>query len=89
MLRERRNRAFLQIYRIHQELSREHDAQRRHTLLEKLEGEKKRLAAALDEMSRVPTAPTHRDIAAALGVPKGSVDSGIYYLKNALEENCA
>jgi DNA-directed RNA polymerase specialized sigma24 family protein len=35
-------------------------------------------------MSRVGMSPTNREIAAVLGVPKGTVDSGLYWLKRKL-----
>ena len=89
LLRQKRNRTFLRIYRIHEDMFRDYDCRNKETLLNKLIQEKKRLAAVIDEMSRVPASPTHKDIAAVLGIPKGSIDSGIYYLKNALEDNCA
>ena len=79
----------MRIYRIHEGLFREYDCRIKERLLLQLVSEKKRLAAVIDEMSRVPASPTHKDIAAVLGIPKGSVDSGIYYLKSALEDNCA
>ena len=38
-------------------------------------------------IQRVPLAPTHGAIARELNIPKGSVDSGLHYLKSALSRN--
>ena len=84
-LRKRRNKVYLKIYRIHEELSDECEPQYKNRLIEKLVYEKKRMLAVIDDLARVPTSPTHKDIAEVLGVPKGSVDSGLYYIKNAFQ----
>ncbi|MCF7929754.1 MAG: hypothetical protein K9L68_14155 [Spirochaetales bacterium] len=42
-----------------------------------------------EHINRLPLTPTHRDIATVLGIPKGSVDSGLYYIRNTFtEEKC-
>jgi hypothetical protein len=38
----------------------------------------------MDHMSRVALAPTNREIGRVLGVPKGTVDSGLFWLKRKL-----
>ena len=38
----------------------------------------------MEHMSRVGIAPTNREIAEALGIPKGTVDSGLFFLKKKL-----
>jgi hypothetical protein len=35
------------------------------------------------ELKSTALLPTHKDIASVLGVAKGSVDSGLYYLRKA------
>ena len=40
---------------------------------------------AVQRMSRVGIAPTNREIAEVLGVPKGTVDSGSFLLRKKLE----
>jgi DNA-directed RNA polymerase specialized sigma24 family protein len=42
------------------------------------------MAMAMTRMSRVAVAPTNREIAESLGVPKGTVDSGLCMLKRKL-----
>ncbi len=48
-----------------------------------LESRSKRL---LDEIARIPTAVSNREIARVLDVPKGSVDSGIFYVRKVVRE---
>lgn len=53
----------------------------RQKLLERSESFKKRYTALLDKRSRCKLLVSNRAIASLLHVPKGSVDSGIFYLK--------
>ena len=46
--------------------------------------EKVHLENARRELSKVPVSPTHRDIADVLDMPKGSVDSALYYMRTAM-----
>ncbi|MCD6397755.1 MAG: hypothetical protein J7L71_09460, partial [Spirochaetaceae bacterium] len=39
-----------------------------------------------NQISKAPSRPTHQDLADVLGIPRGSIDSGIYYLKSAFED---
>jgi DNA-directed RNA polymerase specialized sigma24 family protein len=50
--------------------------------------EEQRLSNMLDEIAHVRLCPTHRDIADVLGIPKGTVDSGLYYLKESFGALC-
>jgi hypothetical protein len=43
-----------------------------------------RMRAAMIRMARVKLAPTNLEIARVVGVPKGTVDSGLYWLKRKL-----
>ncbi len=45
---------------------------------------RRRMRLAMQRMARVGLSPTNREIAALLGVPKGTVDSGLYWLKRKL-----
>ena len=42
------------------------------------------MRAAMIRMARVKLAPTNLEIARVVGVPKGTVDSGLYWLKRKL-----
>ena len=87
-LRLKRNRYYLRVCTLHTQLTRAVHTIERQDLCNTLKNVKRLLMDTIDELSRVPTTPTHRDIAMILGVPKGSVDSGLYYLKNAYLEAC-
>jgi RNA polymerase sigma factor (sigma-70 family) len=82
--RERRNRAFGQIRLLETELKAVCEGQRLETLRRSLARAKQRMSNAMQRMSKIGLAPTNREIAAALGVPKGTVDSGLYWLKRKL-----
>jgi len=84
LLSEKRNCCFFRIYCLQEQLRLVAEQAVRTELARQLTSEKNRLACMLDEISRVPLDPTHRDIAEVLGIPKGSVDSGLYYLKDSL-----
>lgn len=83
-LRERRNLHFFRICCIQAQISAVEDVALRRGLFEAMIREKTFLANTLEEISRVRAAPAHSDIADILGVPKGSVDSGLFYLRNSL-----
>jgi DNA-directed RNA polymerase specialized sigma24 family protein len=82
--RHRRNRAFASIELIETELVTEIDQERRERLQTDLAKARRRMRLASDRMAKVGVAPTNREIARVLGVPKGTVDSGLYWLKRKL-----
>ncbi len=86
VLSARRNRTFVRMQCLQEEV-RETPAGDR---LERLQRSYRKLARRFARASREATAvirtPTHREIADVLGVPKGSVDSGIFYLRSAIEK---
>ncbi|HVO39060.1 MAG TPA: hypothetical protein VMV03_08535 [Spirochaetia bacterium] len=83
-LRVRRNRAFAQSRLLEAELLQENDLLRRADLTRRLDRIRKRTRLAMARMARVGLAPTNREISAALRVPKGTVDSGLFWLKRKL-----
>ncbi len=80
----RRNRAYAQIRLLETELQSEVEAERRATLEAALAKARRRMRLAMQRMARVGLSPTNREIARVLGVPKGTVDSGLYWLKRKL-----
>jgi DNA-directed RNA polymerase specialized sigma24 family protein len=80
----RRNKAFSRVLLLEAELKGEVDAAKCAALRETLRRTRQRMHAAVRRMSRVGMSPTNREIAAVLGVPKGTVDSGLYWLKRKL-----
>jgi hypothetical protein len=82
--RDRRNRAFAQARLLETELKTETEPRKIGCLQEALFRARRRMRLAMQRMARVGLSPTNREIAAVLGVPKGTVDSGLYWLKRKL-----
>jgi DNA-directed RNA polymerase specialized sigma24 family protein len=80
----RRNRAYSQIMLLESELAEEIDPARRAVLIGRLGKMDGRMKAAMARMSRIMLNPSNREIALELGLPKGTVDSGLYWLKRKL-----
>lgn len=83
-LAARRNRAFCMSRFLERELCTETDPQRKLALELRLAKARRRMRQAMQRMARVGLSPTNREIAGALGVPKGTVDSGLFLLKKKL-----
>jgi RNA polymerase sigma factor (sigma-70 family) len=81
---ERRNRAFSEGRLLEGELRAEPEVERRRELEAQLSRANRRMREAALRMSRVATAPTNREIAETLGVPKGTVDSGTFLFRKKL-----
>jgi hypothetical protein len=82
--RDRRNRAFARTRILEAELQTEADPMRREALQKALGRMRLRMRSAMERMARVGISPTNREIALVLEVPKGTVDSGLYWLKRKL-----
>ena len=83
-LRERRNRAFSEARLLEAELAGRPDPDAAERLRLRLAAANRRMAAAIARMARVRRDPTNREVARALGVPKGTVDCGLFWLKRRL-----
>lgn len=84
-LRSRRNNAYFRMHYMYQRLEIETETASRSRLFSILMQEKHRLQRAQKALSHVPKTPTHTDISEVLKIPKGSVDSSMYYLRNHCE----
>jgi len=82
--RRRRNAAFCQVRLLETELATEIDEAKRQALSARLRKARTRMRGAMERMARVGLAPTNKEIARILDVPKGTVDSGLYWLKKKL-----
>ena len=80
----RRNRAYAAARLLETELRSEVEPARRAVLEGDLARMKRRMRLAMDKMARVGLAPTNAEIGRVLGVPKGTVDSGLFWLKKKL-----
>jgi RNA polymerase sigma factor (sigma-70 family) len=84
MFRGRRNKAYASIRLLETELQAEADPAKRASAEDALSRMRRRMSSAMQRMSRVGLAPTNLEISKVLGVPKGTVDSGLYWLKRKL-----
>ena len=81
LLRERRNRAFAQLQLWSTAAHQDVDGTRRAQAAKRAARHRRAVEAAQSELSRVRVAPSNREIAAVLGIPKGTVDTGLYWLQ--------
>ncbi len=83
-LRERRNRAFCEARLLETELAGLPDPGEAERLRQRLAAANRRMNTAVARMARVRCDPTNREVARSLGVPKGTVDCGLFWLKRRL-----
>jgi DNA-directed RNA polymerase specialized sigma24 family protein len=83
-LRERRNNAFFQVRLAQDELAMTPEKHRRAAIHRELERQTRRLLNARRELARVPAVPSNGEISAVLGIPKGTIDSALHYMKRRL-----
>jgi len=83
-LRERRNRAFSEARLLETQLAGHPQPAAAELLRQRLDAANRRMHAAVARMARVRRDPTNREIARALGIPKGTVDCGLFWLKRRL-----
>lgn len=81
LLRERRNRAFTQLQIWSTAAHCGADADRRALAKARAARWRRAVEAAQAGLARVRVAPSNRAIAAVLGIPKGTVDTGMYWLQ--------
>ena len=80
----RANKAYLEICRIHRELGLCLEATKQHELRKRLRLVRTRMRRACRGKNSVLLNPTNREIAEVMGIPKGSIDSGLYLLRKEL-----
>ena len=86
-LSARRNRNYFRLQCLREEKHRCLSKERLETIDRLIEKEQQRYDRTSNDLSRVPKTPTHREIARLLGLPKGSIDSGLYYLRKIFSES--
>ena len=89
LLAGRRTRAYAALCLLEQELSREAEPGRREVLALRLQRARRVLRRSQQRIAGVRLAPSNREIAAALGLPKGTVDTALYSLKRRQEAGAA
>lgn len=83
-LQDRRNRCLTKIYQLHFAKKKVLFTCQKKEIDSKVALYKSRMQKAVYAISKVNIDPTHKEIAEILNVPKGSVDSGIFYMKSLL-----
>lgn len=84
ILVEKRGEAFYRRLLAEDEAQREFDPVRRQVFERRAMLYRRRMASLTRQQETLSTAPTHLEVATLLGMPKGSVDSGLYHLKKEL-----
>jgi hypothetical protein len=64
---------------------RETDPERIRTYRRQIGFARKRYEKIIEQLNAVSLLPTHKEIGEALGVPKGSIDSSLYYIRKDLK----
>ncbi len=85
-LRERRNRAFGRLTLLEQQRAEETDGEKARGLEQRIRRLRQRLHATQGVIARIPLQPSNRDLGEVLGIPKGSVDTSLYWLRHRLQE---
>ena len=84
-LREKRNKIYFNMRILEHDALTAYTPDEKITIYKKIDEFKRRLKNIQGKISRVLQAPTHTEIADVLSIPKGSVDSGVYYLRNSVK----
>lgn len=82
-LMEKRNRLHIRVLQLRTMISSETDHERLMEYRKQIRSAEIRIEKTDRELKTSALLPTHKDIASVLGVAKGSVDSGLYYLRKA------
>lgn len=80
-LLNRRNRLYVLLHRAHHRLWESNDPRERDELLAQADLIRQRLQRVRRRIAHIPRSPTNLDIAEVTGIPKGSIDSTLYYAK--------
>ncbi len=83
-LQERQNEVTCRLHTLRKQLEATPEEPRRSRLLRLIHLQEERSRALTKEIDHVPDYVTNREIAKVLDIPKGSVDSGIFYVRSVL-----
>ena len=84
LLRERRNKAYYRIRYLDIKLDTAYDPGEAEKLKRQLIRVRRTMRLAMESLSGVKLTPSNQQIASVLGIPKGTVDSSLYWLKKKL-----
>ncbi len=85
-LSEKRNRTFFKLYLTEKKLSEAYTAEDISIYTSEITTLNNRLRLTNKELSRVSFHPTNREISMVTGIPKGTIDSGMFYLRKLLHD---
>jgi hypothetical protein len=89
LLAARRTRAYAALCLLEQELAREAEPGRREQLAQRLQRARRALRRGQQRIAGVRLAPSNREIAVALSLPKGTVDTALYSLRRRQQAEAA
>ncbi len=78
---ERKNKLFLKIILLEKKILKEIDYKQKQILNNKLIKTNNHFKSILEKISKTSLSPSHREIAKALNIPKGTIDTSLYKLK--------
>ncbi|MCK5673506.1 MAG: hypothetical protein KAH95_09025 [Spirochaetales bacterium] len=85
-IRNRRNSAFFKFHILQEKISFAENDNEKNKLKEEISKLRKKIYKMNMIISKAPTRPTHKDIADVLKIPRGSIDSGIHYIKTSFKD---
>ena len=85
IMEERRNRRFLRLCVLHEQFYTCDNCEKRNQLYSDIARTKAYMENLKTRIEQLSDEPTHQEIAEIMNLPKGSVDSGLFYLKLYLD----
>ena len=85
-IRNKRNSAFFKYHLLQEKINFAENDKEKEDLETEISILREKVYKMNTIISKAPTRPTHKDIAEVLKIPRGSIDSGIYYIKTSFKE---
>ena len=85
-IKNRRNSAFFEFHLLQEKCSFAENESEKEELESQIKNLRKKINNMNKDISNAIVRPTHKDLADILQIPKGSIDSGIFYIKNSFKE---
>lgn len=86
IIKNRRNSAFFMFHILQEKIGFAENENEIFELKKQITKLRKKIYKMNTTISKAPTRPTHKDIADVLQIPRGSIDSGIHYIKTSFKE---
>lgn len=85
-IENRRNSAFFNFHLLQEQFSFAANEEEKEVLNDRITKLRKKIIHMNRNISNAIVRPTHKDLADILQIPKGSIDSGIFYIKNSFKK---